>query len=142
MQHRPLYFTVQADLFYTDIYKYTPIKEIRICSETQKLLSVLFITLLNSVETFSQEQTPDSCKDNVNLYQSYQEYADGMFTDSICLSTQKHKFSVYCNKFTLKNGQQKRKYPHESLWDTKGAMKCSGILTKQSDSAPMVSIKL
>lgn len=80
------------------------------------LLTMLLMAFLKPAKAESKTRASEYCTDNVKLYKSYSEYSEGKFIDSICLSVKKHKFRVYYNKLVLKDGQQKSKFLHGSLW--------------------------
>lgn len=56
------------------------------------------------------------CDKNLKLFASYQDFADSTPSDGMCLSDRENKISKYWGRIVLKEGKNKRKYTHGSLW--------------------------
>ncbi|OJV55613.1 Uncharacterised protein [Sphingobacterium thalpophilum] len=80
------------------------------------LSRILFVLLLNPLLLFSQTKAGGNCIESIKLYTSFKNYENNQANDSICLSGKSKKFSIFYNKLVLKDGQNKRKYAHGSLW--------------------------
>lgn len=80
------------------------------------LSKVLFVLLLNPLVLLSQTKAAENCIESIKLYTTYKNYENNQTNDSICLSGKSKKFSIFYNKLVLKDGQNKRKYAHGSLW--------------------------
>lgn len=83
------------------------------------ILFGMFLILLIPIFTFSQVKDVVKCNEGIKLYKSFIDYSNNISIDSICVSDKRQKFSIFYNKLTLKEGQQKRKYANGSLWGYK-----------------------